>query len=255
MKKCLLLLITLGLPLSATHADVVKPRTEVVQLWSPDGAERFRRSGSTPETLALISFDTTEERLTFCGPPSLSIALNSLGIRKPTPVEMYPYALMSQASLFTEKNQEIKSYAKVEASGLTLDQLGKFAENMAEFTPDHKLEVDVIHATANKQGELRDRMRVALAAKATRVIVNYARKVVGQDGEGHISPVAAYDAPSDSFLVLDVARYKKYGPVWISYDTLFAAMNEKDPNSGIERGLLIISRPGSAGLPNADEKP
>jgi hypothetical protein len=49
MKKCLLLLITLGLPLSATHADVVKPRTEVVQLWSPDGAERFRRSGSTPD--------------------------------------------------------------------------------------------------------------------------------------------------------------------------------------------------------------
>jgi hypothetical protein len=35
-----------------------------------------------------------------------------------------------------------------------------------------------------------------------RVIVNYSRVALGQEGASHISPLAAYDAESDSFLVL-----------------------------------------------------
>ncbi len=36
------------------------------------------------------------------------------------------------------------------------------------------------------------------------MIVNDRREAVGQKGGGHISPLGAYDAASDSFLVLDV---------------------------------------------------
>jgi hypothetical protein len=35
------------------------------------------------------------------------------------------------------------------------------------------------------------------------VIVNYLRNAIGQEWGGHISPLAAYDADTDRFLILD----------------------------------------------------
>ena len=46
------------------------------------------------------------------------------------------------------------------------------------------------------------------------VLVNYLRRAIGQERGGHISPLAAYDADTDRFLILDVSRYK-YPPVWV----------------------------------------
>jgi len=54
--------------------------------------------------------------------------------------------------------------------------------------------------------------------------VNYLRRSVGQERGGHISPLAAYDAEADRFLILDTARYK-YSPVWVTAADLFAAVN------------------------------
>jgi Phytochelatin synthase len=33
-------------------------------------------------------------------------------------------------------------------------------------------------------------------------------RAIGQEQGGHISPLAAYDAETDRFLILDVSRYK-----------------------------------------------
>lgn len=38
--------------------------------------------------------------------------------------------------------------------------------------------------------------------------LGYSRRTLGQTGDGHFSPVAAYAAESDMTLVLDVARFK-----------------------------------------------
>ena len=62
--------------------------------------------------------------------------------------------------------------------------------------------------------------REALAAPGRFVIINYLRKAIGQEKGGHISPLAAFDAESDRFLILDVARYK-YPPVWVKTAELF----------------------------------
>ena len=48
--------------------------------------------------------------------------------------------------------------------------------------------------------------------------------------QGHISPLAAYDADTDRFLILDVSRFK-YPPVWVGTAELFTAMNTTDPNN------------------------
>ena len=63
------------------------------------------------------------------------------------------------------------------------------------------------------------------------MIVNYLRKALGEQKGGHISPLAAYDAKTDRFLILDVARYK-YPPVWVKTADMFAAMNTPDAANG-----------------------
>ena len=209
-------------------------RADIVYLPTDQGTERFHRAAAGTGALSLLSYFETEERQTFCGPTSLAIALDSMGITAPTPPAFFPYHLLTQDTVFTPQNLAVKSYARVEASGLTLDELGEFAANLGVAT-------DVIHAADIAPDALRSRLRAALNDMDKRVIVNYSRVALGQEGAGHISPLAAYDAESDSFLVLDVARYK-YTPAWVSYDLLLAGMRLVDPDSRLSRGALIVSR-------------
>ena len=71
------------------------------------------------------------------------------------------------------------------------------------------------------------------------------RTALGQEKYGHISPLAAYDAKADRFLILDVARYK-YPPVWVKTSDLFDAMNTPDPsNGGKTRGYVVVAKSGA----------
>jgi hypothetical protein len=82
----------------------------------------------------------------------------------------------------------------------------------------------------------------SLAADGQYVLVNFLRSAIGEEQFGHISPLAAYDAASDRFLILDVSRYK-YPPVWVTAADLFRAMNTPDSdNQNRSRGYVIITR-------------
>jgi hypothetical protein len=73
------------------------------------------------------------------------------------------------------------------------------------------------------------------------VLVNYLRKTLGEETGGHISPLAAYDAKADRFLILDVARYK-YPPVWVKTADMFGAMNTPDAaNNNKTRGFVLVT--------------
>ena len=97
-----------------------------------------------------------------------------------------------------------------------------------------------MHASDITIEVMRARFAANLASASDYVIVNYDRGTVGQETMGHISPLGAYHAGSDRFLLLDVARYK-YPPVWIKADALFAAMRTSDLSSGKSRGFLLIT--------------
>ena len=74
------------------------------------------------------------------------------------------------------------------------------------------------------------------------MIVNYLRKAIRQEKGGHISPLAAYDAETDRFLILDVSRYK-YPPVWVTAPELFVAMNTTDAdNQNRTRGFVLVQK-------------
>src|SRR5262249_11096351 len=150
------------------------------------GTERFGRSAVNSSALALLRYADTERHQTFCGPTSLAIAMNSLGINDPTPENLYPYHLVTQDSVFTPANQAIKSYEKVEESGLTLDQLAQFSTNL-------KLSAAVLHAADLPAEDMRRRLIAAIAQPDRRIIVNFDRASIGQEGAGHFSPLVAYD--------------------------------------------------------------
>lgn len=83
--------------------------------------------------------------------------------------------------------------------------------------------------------------RVSRTPEGVVLVAAYSRAGLGQTGSGHFSPLAAYDATSDSVLVLDVARFK-YPPHWVSLPVLYDAMKALDPDTGRSRGYALLRR-------------
>jgi hypothetical protein len=86
--------------------------------------------------------------------------------------------------------------------------------------------------------EIRAELVASLTLPDNYVIVNYRREAVGQRGGGHISPLGAYDAASDSFLVLDV-NPAAASWVWMPTATLVKGMRTFDTVEN--RGYVLVS--------------
>ena len=63
------------------------------------------------------------------------------------------------------------------------------------------------------------------------MVASYSRKMLGQTGDGHFSPVAGYNPYSDQVLILDTARFK-YPPHWVPLRLLWQAMQAVDKDTG-----------------------
>ena len=79
------------------------------------------------------------------------------------------------------------------------------------------------------------------------VLVNYARRSMGQQGGGHISPLGAYDERSDSFLIMDV-NPNRAPWVWVRSD---APLDCRDAHLRYGRKPRVPSGIGS-GIEKAD---
>mmetsp|Transcript_8450 Transcript_8450/g.35305 ORF Transcript_8450/g.35305 Transcript_8450/m.35305 type:complete len:451 (-) Transcript_8450:32-1384(-) len=73
------------------------------------------------------------------------------------------------------------------------------------------------------------------------VAANYSRKVLGQTGTGHFSPLGAFHREKDLVLILDVARFK-YDPHWVPVALLHEAMCDPDSSTGQPRGFAVVSQ-------------
>eukprot|EP00536_Pseudo-nitzschia_multiseries_P002751 jgi/Psemu1/251948/estExt_Genewise1Plus.C_380029 len=74
------------------------------------------------------------------------------------------------------------------------------------------------------------------------LVVSFSRLALGQTGDGHFSPIAAYHEETDQVLILDVARFK-YAPYWVGVDELFESMREEDSVTHKPRGWFVLSPP------------
>jgi hypothetical protein len=150
------------------------------------------------------------------------LALNALGV--PT----------DQGAFFDGRTGEIRSDWATFYFGATLDQL-------AAMLAAHDVAVEAIHAGDVSVETFRQQARGNLARTGDVVVVNYHRGSLGQGATGHFSPLGAYHAGSDQFLVLDVAAHK-YPWTWIPTARLFDAMDTIDSSADTTRGYLLVRR-------------
>ena len=183
----------------------------------------------------LASNFVTQQNQAFCGVASMVMVFNALQLPAPAVPAFDPYRTFTQDNVLNAQTEAVLPVEVIKKQGITLDQLG----SLLAVQP---VTVSVRHAADSSVETFRKEAREALAAPGRFVIINYLRKAIGQEKGGHISPLAAFDAESDRFLILDVARYK-YPPVWVKTTELFVAMNTTDSdNENKTRGYVLISK-------------
>jgi len=227
-------IITAVLATTATAQTLPLP-DNLINLDSGKGSALLQESEALQSYWPLSIQFVTQKNQAFCGVASIVMVLNALGIPAPTTPEFEPYRTFTQENVFTPATETILPQATVLKMGMTLDQIGAFIATYA-------VKAKIHHASDSSLEEFRKLAKEYLNASGHHVIVNYLRKSMGQEKGGHISPLAAYDADTDRFLILDVARYK-YPPVWVSAADLFTAMNTTDSeNQNRTRGFVLVSR-------------
>lgn len=209
----------------------------LVRLDAPEGRQLLFESEAHEAFLPLVSHFETQKSLAHCGPASIVMVLNALAV--PAPMAFGSYRLFTQDNVFNALTDPIISDRTVARRGMALI-------DVARVLRAYGLSVDVRYADRSSIDEFRDQAAEHLRQPASHVIVNYSRSALGQDGPGHISPLGAYDADSDRFLILDVSRYKAPA-VWVLAEQLFEAMAEPiGPGAGT-RGFLLIRAPANDG--------
>jgi hypothetical protein len=182
----------------------------------------------------------TQANLAYCGVASAVMVLNSLGVPAPAVPGYGRYRFWTQENVFdVPAGRQVVSAELVRRQGMTLAEL-------AALLSSHGVAAEAIPGDQLSLEQFRALLRSHLSQPGDRLLANYNRPSLGQAGGGHIAPLAAFHAPSDRVLILDVARYR-YPSVWVPVADLWKAIRTTDSSSGRSRGLVTIRRsPGSS---------
>jgi hypothetical protein len=170
----------------------------------------------------------------YCSVASAITVLNAMPISKPVDPTYAPYAYFTQSNFFTAEVTKV-------ISPQTVLEIGMTREQMAETLSRQGVTATSIAGDTLSENALRTLLKKALGDDGRFVLANYFRANLGQVGGGHWSALAAYDAQSDTVLILDVAKYK-YPPAWVSIKILQQAIATTDTTSNKSRGLVIVSK-------------
>ena len=234
--------LALSLLGAAARAETLALPDNLVDLRSEQGERLLLESDALEAYVPLSVNFLTQKTQAFCGVASIVMVLNALQVPAPTTPEYEPYRTFTQDNFLDQRTEAVLPREVLLKQGMTLDELGRLLAL-------HPVEAEVRHAADSSLDAFRSSAREHLGREDQAVIVNYLRKAIGQERGGHISPLGAYDAETDRFLILDVARYK-YPPVWVKADELFAAMDTTDAdNQDKTRGYVLVRK--AAAIPAA----
>lgn len=206
-----------------------------VVYWNSDAGKILRaRIPADADYWQLSPTFATQSTQSYCSVASAITVLNAMPINKPTDPAYAPYPYFTQRNFFTPEVTKIIGPQTVLAQGMT-------REEMAETLSRHGVKTQSIAGDTLSDEDLRSLLQKALGDDGRFVLANYFRAPLGQVGGGHWSVLAAFDAQSDSVLILDVAKYK-YPPVWVGISTLRRAIATLDTASNKPRGLVIVSK-------------
>lgn len=206
--------------------------TAVYEKWdSEEGIARLQSSEAKENFWRLIRFYESQMRRTYCGIAASVIALNALSIKPKESQFFGKYRMFTQEEFFSENVCSHVDCKQVKERGISLNGLASVLKAIP-------VNISVYEAETLSDEEIRDSLIAALKNPQQCVLALYDRKQLNQTGAGHWSPIAAYDQESDSFLILDVAKFK-YPPHWVDAQTFIESMRTTDPG-GISRGFIVI---------------
>jgi hypothetical protein len=171
----------------------------------------------------------------YCGVATSAALLNSLrgiaGLPQDPIYDPYPYA--TQTAMFNDCTSANVIHRNATFDGILSTPFGLNLEAVQALLkchlPSNRWEVHATHVDTNALSleDMRQTMKLALRDSNSRLMVNYERTSVGQEGGGHFSPIGAYSDSLDAFLVMDVAKYK-YPNAWIKAETLYHSLGTID---------------------------
>jgi len=210
---------------------------DLVRLDSPEGYRLLFGSEAHQAFLPLATHFVTQETQAYCGVASVVMVLNALGAPAPVPPEYEPYRFFTQDNVLGDLTSDITTPGKVAEYGMS-------PNHVAGVLRSYGVEATVRLAATSSVAEFRVQASEFLERDGHHVIVNYSRSGLRQEGRGHISPLAAYDAETDRFLILDVSRYK-YPSVWVRTHQLFEAMARPIDGRTSGRGFILVRGKGA----------
>lgn len=229
------LLLTLGLTFAVTNRLALTQTLPLPQTLTPlpslQGEQLLHTSQAQADFISLSSQFITQDNQAFCGIASAVMVLNALGVPAPL-APAWKRNYFTQDNLFNAETETVISRQQIERQGLTLAQLAAILER-------YPVNAEIHYGGDLSLNAFRQMVSQNLKQSGNFVLVNYSRRAIGQEGGGHISPLAAYNATQDQFLILDVSRYK-YPSVWVSAKSLWEAIKTTDPVSQKTRGVVLI---------------
>ncbi|HEU5047975.1 MAG TPA: phytochelatin synthase family protein [Rickettsiales bacterium] len=232
---------------------------DLINFDSAEGMKRLERSQAKVDFFPLANHFESQENKLFCGVASSVIVLNTLRLHNPAYAKPQDNALLSKAErrympkgfdpIYHRYSQDtlLNSHTKsrmavlgkpVQINGKPVSDYGLQLSQLAALLRSYGLDVTERVADASLSDlVIRKELTDNLQQAGDYVLVNYSRKALGQEELGHISPLGAYDAQSDSFLVLDV-NSMEFNWVWVPANDLIAAMRTFDTVEN--RGYLLV---------------
>jgi hypothetical protein len=245
----------LAVVLATTLAAPALARDEVppvvaqglVAFASDEGMARLARSPAKVDFPALANQFEAQTNSMFCGPTTAAIVLNAVRARssdlprdssrlRADDLRYIPGASDPTIPRFTQDNvftKGAKTRAQVMGEPMTVNgkqirDFGVQLRQLDELFKANALRTRLVIVDDRKsEKEIRTDLVENLKRRGDYVVVNYRREAAGQQGGGHISPLAAYDPESDSFLILDV-NPASAGWVWMPTTTLVKGMRTFD---------------------------
>jgi hypothetical protein len=205
---------------------------QLIALDSDEGRKLLVESQHNKDFFALSSHFLTQRSTAFCGVASSVMALNALDLKAPEAKEL-GWRYFTEDNVFAASQKSVTG-EQVAKGGMIVDQVRALLEANGG-------EVTATLASTSSLEAFRKSVSENLARSGDYVLVDFLRAELGQDTGAHWSPLAAYHAGSDRFLVLDVARFR-YPPYWAKAEDLFKAMNTTDPDSQLSRGWVEVKK-------------
>ncbi|KAI8378061.1 Phytochelatin synthase-domain-containing protein [Radiomyces spectabilis] len=204
--------------------------SNLIRFSSAQGKAMFRTAmekGHAEGFFPLTGNFTTQSEPAYCGPSSLAMVLNAL--------EVDPQRIWKGNWRWFSGEYELlqccASKEDMKKNGITFDKFACLAK--CHCNVEVKRSSDITFEEFKRDV-------VDITARSDKfMVISFSRKTLQQTGDGHFSPIGAYNPENDMVLVLDTARYK-YPSYWCDIKTLYESMKPIDKETGRPRGYFLL---------------